>query len=67
MQAQKVQAASDTPDGRQKISGYLPKDDGMKKALTGADICIIPAGIPSQISQPLCTYFGLTTLQENLA
>jgi len=29
-----------------KISGYLPKDDGMKKALTGADICIIPAGIP---------------------
>jgi len=29
-----------------KISGYLPKDDGMKSALTGADICIIPAGIP---------------------
>jgi len=29
-----------------KISGYLPKDDGMKHALTGADICIIPAGIP---------------------
>jgi hypothetical protein len=67
MQAQKFQPASDTPDGRQKISGYLPKDDGMKKALTGADICIIPAGIPSKISHPLCTYFGLTTLQENLA
>lgn len=29
-----------------KISGYLPKDDGLKHALTGADICIIPAGIP---------------------
>lgn len=30
----------------QKISGYLPKDDGIKAALTGADIVIIPAGIP---------------------
>ncbi|KAL9625019.1 MAG: hypothetical protein Q9160_000748 [Pyrenula sp. 1 TL-2023] len=31
---------------QKKISGYLPKDDGMKKALSGADIVIIPAGIP---------------------
>lgn len=29
-----------------KIIGYLPKDDGMKHALTGADIVVIPAGIP---------------------
>ncbi|BDD56490.1 hypothetical protein MPDQ_006425 [Monascus purpureus] len=29
-----------------KISGYLPKDDGLKSALTGADIVVIPAGIP---------------------
>jgi len=29
-----------------KITGYLPKDDGLKHALTGADVCIIPAGIP---------------------
>ena len=29
-----------------KIEGYLPADDGMKKALTGADMVIIPAGIP---------------------
>ncbi|KAL4989057.1 lactate/malate dehydrogenase [Aspergillus falconensis] len=29
-----------------KISGYLPKEDGLKKALTGTDIVIIPAGIP---------------------
>ncbi|KAI9923548.1 hypothetical protein MW887_008557 [Aspergillus wentii] len=28
------------------ISGYLPADDGLKHALTGADIVIIPAGIP---------------------
>jgi malate/lactate dehydrogenase len=67
MQAQKFQPASDTPDCRQKISGYLPKDDGMKKALTGADICIIPAGIPSKIGQPSSTHSGLTILQENLA
>jgi malate dehydrogenase len=29
-----------------QIDGYLPADDGMKKAFTGADIVIIPAGIP---------------------
>ncbi|MCJ1404453.1 hypothetical protein MMC11_007678 [Xylographa trunciseda] len=29
-----------------KISGYLPKDDGLKHALTGADVVVIPAGIP---------------------
>ncbi|KAF2457121.1 malate dehydrogenase-like protein [Lineolata rhizophorae] len=29
-----------------KVTGYLPKDDGMKNAFTGADIVIIPAGIP---------------------
>lgn len=30
----------------QKISGFLPKDDGLKQALTGCDIAVIPAGIP---------------------
>ncbi|CAF9911855.1 MAG: hypothetical protein HETSPECPRED_000467 [Heterodermia speciosa] len=29
-----------------KITGYLPADDGLKKALTGADVVVIPAGIP---------------------
>ncbi|KAJ5231311.1 malate dehydrogenase [Penicillium citrinum] len=29
-----------------KISGFLPKDDGLKNALTGADVVVIPAGIP---------------------
>jgi len=29
-----------------KVTGYLPKDDGMQQALTGADIVVIPAGIP---------------------
>jgi malate dehydrogenase len=29
-----------------KISGYLPKDDGLKHALTGTDVVVIPAGIP---------------------
>lgn len=33
---------------RQKISGFLPKDDGLKQALTGADVVVIPAGIPRQ-------------------
>ncbi|KAI0362787.1 malate dehydrogenase [Trametes cingulata] len=29
-----------------KVAGFLPPDDGLKKALTGADIVIIPAGVP---------------------
>ncbi|KZT03312.1 malate dehydrogenase [Laetiporus sulphureus 93-53] len=29
-----------------KVQGYLPPDDGLKKALAGADIVIIPAGVP---------------------
>ncbi|KAF2175525.1 malate dehydrogenase [Zopfia rhizophila CBS 207.26] len=28
------------------VTGYLPKDDGMKQAFTGVDIFVIPAGIP---------------------
>ncbi|KAF2404197.1 malate dehydrogenase [Trichodelitschia bisporula] len=27
-------------------AGYLPQEDGLKKAFTGADIVVIPAGIP---------------------
>jgi len=29
-----------------KVEGYLPPDDGLKKVLKGADIVIIPAGVP---------------------
>jgi len=29
-----------------KVEGYLPPDDGLKKALTGASIVVIPAGVP---------------------
>ncbi|KAH7927194.1 malate dehydrogenase [Leucogyrophana mollusca] len=29
-----------------KVEGYLPADDGLKKVLTGADVVVIPAGIP---------------------
>jgi len=28
------------------VKGYLPKEDGLKASLTGADIVVIPAGIP---------------------
>ncbi|KAL5478896.1 hypothetical protein ACEPAI_2173 [Sanghuangporus weigelae] len=33
----------DTPA---KVEGYLPPDDGLGKALKGADIVVIPAGVP---------------------
>jgi malate dehydrogenase len=29
-----------------KVEGYLPPDDGLKKALTDAKVVVIPAGIP---------------------
>ncbi|KAI0060165.1 NAD-malate dehydrogenase [Artomyces pyxidatus] len=29
-----------------KVEGYLPPDDGLAKALKGADIVVIPAGVP---------------------
>ena len=29
-----------------KVEGFLPPDDGLKKALTGADLVVIPAGVP---------------------
>ncbi|KAH9976711.1 NAD-malate dehydrogenase [Lactifluus volemus] len=29
-----------------KVEGYLPPDDGLAKALSGADIVVIPAGVP---------------------
>jgi len=29
-----------------KVEGYLPPNDGLKKTLTGADIIVIPAGVP---------------------
>jgi malate dehydrogenase len=33
-------------EGGQKVTGYLPKEDGLQGALTGADVVVIPAGIP---------------------
>ncbi|KAH6904470.1 L-malate dehydrogenase [Coprinopsis sp. MPI-PUGE-AT-0042] len=29
-----------------KVDGYLPKDDGLVKTLTGAEVVVIPAGVP---------------------
>lgn len=31
-------------DTSTKVSGFLPEKDGLKNALTGADIVVIPAG-----------------------
>ncbi|KAF7794568.1 hypothetical protein EIP86_005703 [Pleurotus ostreatoroseus] len=29
-----------------KVQGFLPPDEGLKKVLTGADVVVIPAGVP---------------------
>ena len=31
---------------RSQVTGYVPDNDGLKHALTGADIIVIPAGVP---------------------
>lgn len=35
-----------------KVTGFLPKDDGMKNAFTGAEMVVIPAGIPRKWQLP---------------
>ena len=34
------------------VTGYLPPDDGMAKSLKGADIVVIPAGVPRKVPPP---------------
>jgi hypothetical protein len=49
-----------------KVEGYLPPDDGLKKALTGADIVVIPAGVPRKpgvsLARPMLKTHILMTL-----
>ena len=54
----------------QKITGYLPKDDGAKAAVKDADIIVIPAGIPRTILLPrqvMAEQKTKTLLQASLA
>jgi len=41
------------------VKGYLPADDGLKNALTGADIVVIPAGVPRKVSLIESIYFPI--------
>ena len=34
---------------KSEVAGYLPPNDGMAKALKGADIAVIPAGVPRKV------------------
>ena len=44
--AKEIHAQEQTLRASQQIEGYLPADNGMQKAFTGADMVVIPAGIP---------------------
>lgn len=46
-----------------KVSGFLPSDDGLKKALSGADIVIIPAGVPRKPGMTRCVPFALNNCE----
>lgn len=43
-----------------KVEGYLPPDGGLKKALKGADVVVIPAGVPRKPG--VCFLVGLYAL-----
>ena len=43
------------------VTGYLPPDDGMAKSMKGADIVVIPAGVPRKVP-PLHTFTLMTSL-----
>ena len=38
------------------VKGYLPPDDGLATALKGADIVVIPAGVPRKVYPPPYTF-----------
>ena len=40
------------------VTGYLPPDDGMAKSLKGADIVVIPAGVPRKVTFSLLYIFA---------
>lgn len=44
------------------VKGYLPADDGLKLALTGADVVVIPAGIPRKPGMTRDGMFSFSSL-----
>ena len=47
-----------------KVQGYLPADDGLNKALAGAEIIVIPAGVPRKPG--VCPFSLFCSLNRNL-
>lgn len=47
-------------DSPATTAGYTKDDDGLKHALTGADLVIIPAGVPRKVCLPLFRPSALT-------
>lgn len=44
------------------VTGYLPADGGLGKALKGADIVVIPAGVPRKPGMTRDDLFNVSTL-----
>ena len=40
-----------------KVEGYLPPNDGLKKTLKGADVVVIPAGVPRKVCLTIVSKF----------
>jgi lactate/malate dehydrogenase, NAD binding domain len=48
------------------VTGYLPPDDGLKKTLEGADIVVIPAGVPRKPGvSPVTSSFHISLIHDS--
>ena len=47
---------------KSNVVGYLPPDDGLAKALKGADIVVIPAGVPRKVHRHLTLWLIMLTV-----
>ncbi|KIY44927.1 malate dehydrogenase [Fistulina hepatica ATCC 64428] len=47
-----------------KVHGYLPPNDGLKKALTDADIVVIPAGVPRKPGVTECVQINAGIVKD---
>lgn len=44
-----------------KTEGFLPENDGLKKALEGAEVVLIPAGVPRKPGMTRDDLFNVST------
>lgn len=49
------------------VKGYLPPDNGLETALKGADIVVIPAGVPRKVLRSLSLILSISIQSSQVA